>query len=119
MRAFLIDTKSINLKSIIKVNQNNMEINKVSDFKKKIETKYNNVRCILSKENLGMGAGNNLGIKNVNKDFALILNPDVTLENDTLDEIFAVSKEIGDFGIIDPISSKIEYPNYVLEKGYK
>ena len=47
------------------------------DFKKKIEAKYNNVRCILSKENLGMGAGNNLGIKNVNKDFALILDPDV------------------------------------------
>ena len=89
------------------------------DFKKKIESKYNNVRCILSKDNLGMGAGNNLGIRNVNKDFALILNPDVILENDTLNEIFAVSKEIDDFGIIAPISSKVEYPNYVLEKGYK
>ena len=48
-------------------------------FKDKIETKYKNVKCILSKENLGMGGGNNLGIKNVNKDFALILNPDVAL----------------------------------------
>ena len=52
-------------------------------FKKKIETKYKNVKCILSKENLGMGAGNNLGIKNVNNDFALILNPDVSLEKDS------------------------------------
>ena len=34
-------------------------------LKEKIETKYKNVKCILSKENLGMGAGNNLGIKNV------------------------------------------------------
>ena len=66
-----------------------------------------------------MGAANNLGIKNINKDFALILNPDVTLEKNSLTEIFAVSKEIGDFGIIAPISSKVEYPNYILENGYK
>ncbi len=87
------------------------------ELKKKIESKYQNVRCILSKENLGMGAGNNLGIKNVNKDFVLILNPDVTLESDSLKEIFAVSSEIDNFGIIAPISSKHEYPNYVLKKG--
>ena len=41
------------------------------DFKKNIEKKYNNVKCILSPKNLGMGAGNNLGIKNVKSDFAL------------------------------------------------
>ena len=99
---------------IIVIDNSNSE-----DFKKKIETKFNNVKCILSKENLGMGAGNNLGIKNVNKDFALILNPDVTLEKDTLSEIFIVSKEIDDFGVIAPISSKVEYPNYVLDKGCK
>ena len=99
---------------IIVIDNSNTE-----DLKKKIETKYNNVRCILSKENLGMGAGNNLGIKNVNKDFALILNPDVTLENNTLDEIFAFSKKIDDFAIIAPISSKVEYPNYILEKDNK
>ena len=40
-----------------------------NQFKKKIENKYKNVRCILSNVNLGMGAGNNFGIKNVNKDF--------------------------------------------------
>jgi len=87
-------------------------------FKKKIETKYKNVKCILSKENLGMGAGNNLGIKNVNKDFALILNPDVALENSSLNEIFIASKEVDNFGIIAPISIKDEYPNYILKKGH-
>ena len=35
MRAFLIDTKSINLKSIIKVNQNKTEIN-IINIKDKI-----------------------------------------------------------------------------------
>ena len=67
---------------------------------KKILKKYKNVRCILSKENLGMGAGNNLGIKNINKDFAFILNPDVILEKNSLNEIFSISKEIDDFAII-------------------
>tara|TARA_B100000989_G_scaffold200726_1_gene151776 strand:- start:293 stop:1165 length:873 start_codon:yes stop_codon:yes gene_type:complete len=87
-------------------------------FKKKIESKYKNVKCILSKENLGMGGGNNLGIKNVSKDFALILNPDVTLENNSMSEIFTASKEVNNFGIIAPISTKDEYPNYILKKGH-
>ena len=56
-------------------------------FKNKIEKKYNNVKCILSSSNIGMGAGNNLGIKNVSNDYAFILNPDVILQNDSIDEI--------------------------------
>ncbi len=88
------------------------------DLKKKIEAKYKNVKCILSKKNLGMGAGNNLGIKNVNKDFVLILNPDVTLEKDSINEVFTASNEINNFGVIAPISNKDEYPNYILKKGY-
>ncbi len=88
------------------------------ELKKKIEAKYKNVRCILSKENLGMGAGNNLGIKNVKKDFALILNPDVVLEKNSMNEIFTISKEIDDFAIIAPISDKKEYPNYILKKDH-
>ena len=87
-------------------------------FKDRIETKYKNVKCILSKENLGMGGGNNLGIKNVKKDFALILNPDVALEDNSINEIIVASKEIDNFGIIAPISSKDEYPNYILKKDY-
>jgi len=88
------------------------------DLKKKIEAKYKNVKCILSKKNLGMGAGNNLGIKNVDKDFVLILNPDVTLEKDSMNEIFIAANEINNFGVIAPISNKDEYPNYILKKGY-
>ena len=33
------------------------------EFKLSIEKKYSNAKCILSLENLGMGAGNNLGLK--------------------------------------------------------
>ena len=87
-----------------------------SEFKNEIEKKYKNVRCILSKKNLGMGAGNNLGIKNVNNDFALILNPDVVLDDNSINEIIEASKDIGSFGIIAPLSNKNEYPNYKLDK---
>ena len=89
------------------------------ELKKKFESKYQNVRCILSKENLGMGAGNNLGIKNVDKDFVLILNPDVVLEKNTMSEIFVESKKIDNFAIIAPISNKNEFPNYILKKDHK
>ena len=105
-----IDSIGSEIEIVVIDNSNNFE------FKKKIEFEYKNVKCILSKKNLGMGAGNNLGIKNVNKDFALILNPDVTLENNCVDEIITASKEIKNFAIIAPISSKDKYPNYILEK---
>ena len=95
---------------IVVDNSNNIE------FKNKIEKKYKNVRCFLSNKNIGMGAGNNLGIKNVNKDFALILNPDVILEDNSINEIIEASKNIGTFGIIAPLSNKNEFPNYKLDK---
>ena len=107
-----INSVDSEIEIIVIDNSNNVEL------KKKIESKYHNVKCILSKENLGMGAGNNLGIKNVKKDFALILNPDVTLESNSMREIFAASSEIDEFGIIAPISNKQKYPNYILKKGH-
>ena len=84
-------------------------------FKKHIEDKYKNVRCILSEENIGMGAGNNVGIKNTNKDFALILNPDVILEKDAITQIINASKIIDNFSVIAPILDKVKYPNYKLD----
>ena len=85
-------------------------------FKKNIEGKYKNVKCILSSENIGMGAGNNLGIHITEKDFTLILNPDVILHDNTIDELMNASKKLDTFGIIAPISDKPEYPNYKLDR---
>jgi len=93
---------------IIIDNSNNIE------FKNDIENRYKNVSCILSRENIGMGAGNNLGIKNTNKEFALILNPDVILKKNTISEIISASKRLNNFAIIAPISDEKDYPNYEL-----
>jgi GT2 family glycosyltransferase len=86
------------------------------NFKKSIEKKYNNVECVLSPVNLGMGSGNNLGLKNVKTDYAMILNPDVVLDNETIQEIITGSKVINSFAVLAPLSDDISYPNYKLDK---
>ena len=102
--------KSINknLPIIVVENSNNIE------FKTNLEKTYANVKCILSDNNLGMGPGNNIGIKFAKTDYVLILNPDITLNSDTLEELFLASKKIHEFSILSPISSDINFPNYKI-----
>ena len=87
-------------------------------FKENIENRYQNVKCILSSENLGMGSGNNFGLKHVKTDYAFVLNPDVILETNCIDEIILSSQKIESFSIIAPISNSIEYQNYKLGKNH-
>ena len=89
------------------------------EFKENIENKYQNVTCILSEKNSGMGAGNNLGIKNIKTDFAFILNPDVILEPNSIDNLIKESEKLESFGIISPIEVtpsfyKIDWPVMIL-----
>ena len=89
------------------------------EFKQNIENKYKNVSCILSEKNLGMGAGNNLGIQNTKSDFVFILNPDVILNPNTIDELIEQTIKLGEFGIVAPIEVNNDYPNYKLDKKIK
>ena len=88
-------------------------------FKDELEKSYKNVSCVLSNENLGMGSGNNIGIKKAETDFVLILNPDVILEPSTINELIIASEKISNFAIIAPISSDINYPNYKFKSNKK
>ena len=85
-------------------------------LKKEIQSKYQNVECILSKENLGYGAGNNLGLSKVETSYALIINPDVTLNNDAVNKFFLSINNLGDFGIIAPISQNEKYNNFNINE---
>ena len=58
---------------------------------------------------------NNLGLKNSLTDFALIINPDVVLENDTIDEMINASKEIGVHKFIESLPQGYDYN--VKERG--
>jgi len=89
------------------------------DFARKLQDKYKNVKCILSYKNLGMGAGNNLGIRNVATDYVFILNPDIVLEKNAIEEILIASKKLDSFGLIAPISNNKKYPNYKINKKNK
>ena len=104
-----IDSIDKEIEIIVVDNSNNVE------FKKYIEEKYENVRCILSTKNIGMGAGNNIGIKSTDKDFALVLNPDVILDKDAINQIINASKIINSFGVIAPTLDDVKYPNYKLD----
>ena len=66
-------------------------------FKEELEHKYKNLKCILSKSNLGMGTGNNIGIKATKTEYVLILNPDVILEKNTVEELFLAANQLPDF----------------------
>ena len=83
-------------------------------FKEELENTYDNVSCVLTTENLGMGVANNIGIKKAKTDFVLILNPDVILETSTINELIIASQKNTNFAILAPISVDVEYPNYKL-----
>tara|TARA_B100001057_G_scaffold459944_1_gene510581 strand:+ start:982 stop:1866 length:885 start_codon:yes stop_codon:yes gene_type:complete len=87
-------------------------------FKENIEKKYSNVECILSSTNLGMGSGNNFGLKYVKTDFAIIINPDIIFEENSVDELISELKKIKSFEISAPISSDTKYPNYKIDKKF-
>ncbi len=105
-----IQSISDQVKIIIVDNSNDRKL------KENLEKKYKNVECILSSNNLGMGSGNNLALKQVKTDYAIILNPDVILKKDTIEEIINCSHQIESFAILAPISTDPKYPNYKIKK---
>ena len=87
-----------NIKTIIVENSND------ENFKKKIEDKYLNVKCILSGANKGYAVANNIGLKQVHTRFALVLNPDAILEKNVIDIFFSIVKKNNDFWLLGPSS---------------
>ena len=104
-----LDSLGENIKTIVVENSNDQSL------KKEILSKYNNVNCILSKENLGYGAGNNLGLSKVDTNYALIINPDVILKKDSIDKFFLRIKNLENFGIIAPVSKSEKYNNFNID----
>ena len=104
-----IESINKDVKIIVVENSNDQEL------QEKIQSKYKNVDCILSEKNLGYGAGNNLGLSKVLTNYALIVNPDVTLEKDTIDNFFLTINNVKNFGIIAPISKDEIYTNFSID----
>ena len=92
-------------KKIIVENSNNINL------KKDLKAKYDNIEVILS-QNIGMGPGNNLGIKSCKTKYAFILNPDTQFKPDTLDNLINSLTKVQDFTIASPLNDNPELPNY-------
>ena len=104
--------KSIDKKYPIIVVENSID----KKLKLELEQKYLNVNCILPKENLGYGGGNNLGLSKVKTNYTLILNPDVILMENSIENFFITVNKFPNFGIIAPISANEKYDNFNHEK---
>ena len=76
------------------------------EFKKVIESKYSNVKCILAKENLGYARGNNVGLNQVKTKYALVLNPDTRLEKNCVSRFLNTAKKFQDFWLIGPANNQ-------------
>tara|TARA_B100000029_G_scaffold509897_1_gene600114 strand:- start:694 stop:1545 length:852 start_codon:yes stop_codon:yes gene_type:complete len=85
-----------NCNIIIVENSNN------KNFKKEIEDKFINVKCLLAGSNLGYGKANNLGLAQVKTKYALILNPDAELYPKTIENFLKAANKNPDFAIIGP-----------------
>jgi GT2 family glycosyltransferase len=89
-----IDSK---FKIIVVENSNNYLI------KTYLEKKFSNVSVFISRQNLGYGRGNNLGIQKVRTKYAFILNPDAALKKKCLNEMYMASLLLKDqFTILAP-----------------
>ena len=94
---------------ILVENSNDIEI------KEKIEKEFNNVKCILTGENLGYGKANNLGLKRANTKYALILNPDSSLDPTALKSFLKVAEQCPNFSIIAPSQQDQKNNNKIVE----
>lgn len=65
-----------------------------------VQEKFPDVTLIASKENLGFGRANNLGIKIAKGEYILLLNPDTVIQEDTLQKCFNFIENNNDCGAI-------------------
>lgn len=100
------DLESIEYEIIVIDNNSHDEIGQ------EIEKKYPKVKFVQSYKNLGMGAGNNLGIELSKGDYILILNPDTIVEKDSIKKLYNYIKNNESVGVVGP---KLLNPDRTLQ----
>ena len=100
-----LDSLPKDSKKIIVDNSNNI------NFSEDLKANYDNIEVILSK-NIGMGAGNNIGLKACKTSYAYILNPDTKFYKDTLNNLIGTLNQVSDFTLASAINDDQNAPNY-------
>ena len=78
-----------------------------ANFKRKIESNFTNVNCILTGENKGYSTANNIGLKLVKTKYALVLNPDTILNKDAINFFLRDADLVKDFWLIGPANDQM------------
>ena len=72
------------------------------NFKKNLEEKFTNLKCILTGSNLGYAVANNIGLNQVKTKYALILNPDTLLNDHAIKNFLNRAEKQKDFWLMGP-----------------
>ena len=91
-----------NVRVIVVENSNNKK------FKNYLESKFQNVRCILTKENKGYSVANNIGLKQVSTKYALVLNPDTILDNNAIRNFLLSAEKNQEFWLMGPVNAQMK-----------
>ncbi len=91
--------KKHSFEMIISDNSQNHETEEVV---KELQKKYKNLHYVFNNANLGFSKGNNVGVKLSKGEFILFLNPDVEVEENTIDELLEYLKTHADVGAVTP-----------------
>lgn len=67
-----------------------------------IRDKFSGVKFVANKRNLGMGAGNNAGIRQSRGQYVLIVNPDVTIKQESIKRMVRFADEHERSGVVAP-----------------
>jgi GT2 family glycosyltransferase len=73
---------------------------------------YDNLQVVYSAKNLGMGAGNNLGVAESSGEILLILNPDTIVRPSAIKTLYNYLKQDPRIGLVGP---KLIYPDGELQ----
>ncbi len=95
--------KSINNEANIIVVENSTNHN----FKKDLEEKFSNLKCVLTGGNLGYAAGNNIGLNQVRTKYALVLNPDTVLDKNAIRNFLNRKDQTKDFWLMGPVNDQM------------
>ena len=90
--------KSLNSKFKIIIIENSLDKN----LKIKMEKKYKNVKIIIPRKNLGIAASYNIGIKESKSKYVYLNCPDMSITNNSLNELIKCAEKLKNFGLIAP-----------------
>ena len=84
------------------------------DLKKKLESKYSNVKVIIPEKNTGNGGGANIGLRESKTKFVLYLDIDVEISHSAIEKMYFEACKLSNFSILGPSIEGLDYKKKLL-----